>query len=409
MDDNKWNEVSLGDVVNLKRGYDLPAQDRNSGHYPVVSSSGFTGTHEVAKVEPPGVVTGRYGTLGKVYFVDEPFWPLNTTLYVQDFKGNDPRYVAYLLESLDLAGLVASAAVPGINRNHLHPLRVRIPEVALQQKLAGVVSIFDRLIENNLRQIGILRDMARLVYREWFVYFRFTSHENVKLVDSALGHIPARWEVSSLEDLQAAAPNAIAAGPFGSKLGRKDYVDAPGVPVIRGANLRVGGGFVEDEFMYVSQQKAKTLTSSFARPGDVVVTQRGTLGQVGIIPESATFPEYVLSQSQMKFTADANRVDPMVIYMQLAAPSGAQRIQDIATGAGVPHINLTMFREMKFLVPPRSIQDMFVAKVSPLWQLSASLTRQNRILTEARDLLLPRLISGEFDLSDLNLKLERVG
>ncbi|MES9520639.1 restriction endonuclease subunit S [Streptomyces capoamus] len=409
MDDRQWNEVSLGDVVNLKRGYDLPAQDRISGHYPVVSSSGFTGTHEVPKVEPPGVVTGRYGTLGKVYFVDEPFWPLNTTLYVQDFKGNDPRYVAYLLESLDLSGLVASAAVPGINRNHLHPLRVRIPEVTLQQKLAGMVSVFDRLIENNRRRIWILEDMARLVYREWFIYFRFPSHESVKIVDSDLGRIPARWEVSSLEHLQAATPNATAAGPFGSKLGRKDYVDEPGVPVIRGANLRVGGGFVEDEFIYVSQQKAETLTSSLARPGDVVVTQRGTLGQVGLIPESATFGEYVLSQSQMKFTADPNRVDPLVIYMQLADPSGAQRIQDIATGAGVPHINLTMFREMRFLVPPRSIQDMFAAKISPLLQLSTSLTRQNRVLTEVRDLLLPRLISGELDLSDLNLRLERMG
>ena len=82
MGDEHWREVSLGDIVNLKRGYDLPTNERQPGPFPVVSSSGFTGTHDEAKVQPPGVVTGRYGTLGEVYFVDEPFWPC--LLYTSD-------------------------------------------------------------------------------------------------------------------------------------------------------------------------------------------------------------------------------------------------------------------------------------------------------------------------------------
>ena len=235
-------------------------------------------------------------------------------------------------------------------------LPVEFPDVAEQDVIVGVLDSIARLTENNRRRIEIVEEMARLIYREWFVHFRFPGHEDVELVASDLGPIPEGWEVSSLEGLQSATPNATAAGPFGSNLGRKDYVDEPGVPVIRGANLRVGGGFVDEGFVYVSAEKAETLASSSARAGDVVVTQRGTLGQVGLIPESTRFDEYVLSQSQMKFTADVERVDPLVIYMQLATPEGTRRIQDIATGSGVPHINLTMFRELKFLVPPRSIQ-----------------------------------------------------
>ena len=80
----------LGDAITLKRGYDLPHQMRQEGDIPIVSSAGITGTHAECKVRGPGVVTGRYGTLGEIHYVASDFWPLNTTLYVQDFKGNDP-------------------------------------------------------------------------------------------------------------------------------------------------------------------------------------------------------------------------------------------------------------------------------------------------------------------------------
>jgi type I restriction enzyme, S subunit len=94
-----WRDCTLGDVVKLQRGHDLPDRLRREGSVPVVSSSGVTGRHSEAKAESPGVVTGRYGTIGEVFFVEEPYWPLNTALYVVDFKGNDPRFVSYLLRN----------------------------------------------------------------------------------------------------------------------------------------------------------------------------------------------------------------------------------------------------------------------------------------------------------------------
>lgn len=94
-----WQECALGEVMKLQRGHDLPERVRVDGPIPIVSSSGITGRHNLAKAEPPGVVTGRYGTIGEVFFVEEPYWPLNTALYVVDFKGNDPRFVAYLLRN----------------------------------------------------------------------------------------------------------------------------------------------------------------------------------------------------------------------------------------------------------------------------------------------------------------------
>ena len=113
---SEWSEVRLGEVIELKRGYDLPKRARADGPFPIVSSSGISGNHAEAKVRGPGVVTGRYGTLGQVFYVATDFWPLNTSLYVRDFKGNNKRFVALLLESMDLAQHDGAAAVPGLNR-----------------------------------------------------------------------------------------------------------------------------------------------------------------------------------------------------------------------------------------------------------------------------------------------------
>ena len=98
-----WATLPLGQVVTFQRGYDLPYRARKRGEVPIVSSAGVTDFHNIAMVDPPGVVTGRYGTIGKIFLISDPFWPLNTTLYVRDFLGNDPRFIYYLLQRFDFA------------------------------------------------------------------------------------------------------------------------------------------------------------------------------------------------------------------------------------------------------------------------------------------------------------------
>ncbi len=120
-----WKQCNLGDVLTLHRGFDLPERDRQEGNIPIVSSSGISGYHNIAKVQGPGVVTGRYGTLGEVFYIKEDFWPHNTTLYICDFKGNDSLFLSYFLRTLNLAHQNVAGAVPGLNRNALHLLSVR--------------------------------------------------------------------------------------------------------------------------------------------------------------------------------------------------------------------------------------------------------------------------------------------
>jgi type I restriction enzyme, S subunit len=134
-DDGKprgWPQKELLDLCQLKRGYDLPSAQRTAGSVPIVSSSGISGYHGSAMVDGPGVVTGRYGTIGQVFFINRPYWPLNTALYVRDFKGNSPCFVFYTLSNLDFHTYSDKGAVPGINRNHLHQAPILLPPTPVQ-------------------------------------------------------------------------------------------------------------------------------------------------------------------------------------------------------------------------------------------------------------------------------------
>ena len=144
-----WKSESLGNVATLQRGFDLPSRLRKQGTVPIVTSSGIEARHHEAKVKGPGVVTGRYGTIGEVFFVREDFWPLNTTLYVQDFHGNDPRFISYLLRTIAFATHSGKSGVPGVNRNDLHEIVVTLPPtLAEQESIAEALSGADALIES---------------------------------------------------------------------------------------------------------------------------------------------------------------------------------------------------------------------------------------------------------------------
>jgi type I restriction enzyme, S subunit len=396
----EWRDQTLGEVLTLQRGFDLPARDRVDGPVPIVSSSGITGRHAIGKVDPPGVVIGRYGTLGQVHWVTERYWPLNTALWVKDFKGNDPRFVSYLLRTVSADGSAASA-VPGVNRNHLHRLPVRVPSLPTQRRIAATLAAFDDLIAINERRVKLLEHLARSLYREWFVRFRLPGREVSKLVDSELGLLPAAWEVAPIGRAVSDGGGRITSGPFGSKLGRKDYIDV-GVPVIRGANLELGGGFTDDGFVFVSESKADSLRTSIARPGDIVVTQRGTLGQVGLVPTGARYSRYVISQSQMAIAA-GTRVSTQYLYAVLRSPETTSRILNMAISAGVPHINLALLREMMIVIPPMDLQERFDERVTPLNRFTEQCRRRISALAGARDLVLPRLVTGRLDISDIDL------
>jgi type I restriction enzyme S subunit len=160
-----WEVRQLKYLCVLQRGFDLPSQERKEGHYPIYGGGGITGYHNTAMVQAPGIVTGRYGTVGEVYLVEEPFWPLNTSLYVKEFWGNSPTFIKYLLSVIPIKSYSAKSAVPGVDRNDLHIIPVARPpreeQDLIVQYLEQASDYKQRMTETIERQIEKLQEYRR--------------------------------------------------------------------------------------------------------------------------------------------------------------------------------------------------------------------------------------------------------
>jgi len=235
-------EVRLDDLIILQRGFDISEKEQLEGNVPVISSGGFSSYHNEYKVTGPGVVIGRKGTLGKVFYTAENYWPHSTSSWVKDFKGNDPKFIYYLLQVLHFEKFDSGAANPTLNRNHIHSLKIKVPRKKYRSKIASILSAYDELIENNKERIKLLEEMAEEIYKEWFVRLRFPNYENTEFVDG----LPEGWEKGTIGELVQ------------FKKGRNITLDT----VIEGNVLVVAGGLLPAYFHNIANTVSPTITIS---------------------------------------------------------------------------------------------------------------------------------------------------
>ena len=373
-----WRACTLGDVIELKRGYDLPTSDRRCGSVPIVSSSGISGWHDEAKVRAPGVVTGRYGTIGQVFFVDEDFWPLNTTLYVRDFKGHDERFISYFLGSLDFQAFNDKSSVPGVNRNDLHRYEVIVPEdTAEQRAIANVLGALDDKIEQNRRTARALERLARAIFRAWFVDFEpvkakaegaasFPSMPRevfdalpTRFVDSDIGAVPEGWEVKAFGDLLVLQ--------YGKAL--KADNRRPGSIPVYGSNGRVGW---HDEVI--------------AHGPGIVVGGKGNPGTINWSQGS-----FFAIDTTFFVQLENARASLPLLFHQLEAAD----LSRLAADSAVPGVNRNMIYAERCVVPHEAILTAFDRLVLNLRELRAALMQESGKLAAMRDYLLPKLLSGD--------------
>lgn len=396
-----WRECALGEVVNLKRGYDLPNSSRIPGPFPVVSSSGITDHHVEAKVVAPGVVTGRYGTLGQVFFIEKDFWPLNTSLYVQDFKGNDPKFISYFLRNLNLGSQNAAAAVPGVNRNHLHAMPVRSPTPPFQKRIAGILSAYDELIENSQQRIKILESMACALYREWFVYFRYPGHESVQLVPSALGEIPQGWAAVPFELLLS----SMTGGDWGEEQSNSDTTEP--VIVVRGTDFDgvAYGGQLRAPVRYI---KPSSLTSRGLKVGDVIIensinAKSRSVGTTLLVDEHVLkrLGRNAIAASFCKVLRPCNQEIAPLIHLHarhLREDGRMEYYQNVAAN-GIANFQAQRFSKEEHITFPTDEGKLveLLEPIASIFKSVAVLASKLAILRRTRDFLLPRLLSGQID------------
>lgn len=386
---SKWKTCRLSDALELQRGYDLPHRVRKYGGYPVVSSSGITDYHAAYKVKGPGVVTGRCGTIGEVFFVEEEFWPLNTTLFVSNFKGNEPRFIYYMLKLFDFKRFSDKSAVPGVNRNDLYPVSVTLPSDREEQRsIADVLSSLDAKIEHNTKLIKMLEKQAQLIYGYWFVQFDFpdengkpykSSGDKMVWSEELKREIPQGWRIGKLSDIIQANPT--------EKLGKG--VEAPYIEMeaLSTTNYLTGAPARKK---YAGGMKFRNMDVLIARitpcleNGKTALVHDLNVDEVGF---GST--EYIVIRGK-HFS--------LSLFCITLARSPEFRLYAISkmTGtSGRRRLNYKDVETYKLPIPPDAVLRRFESWGNSVLERMHQLHIQSRALEKKRDFLLPLLMSGQ--------------
>ena len=377
---SEWKNKSLAQFVTFQRGFDLPKSQFISGDIPVFGSTSILGYHNLSKVVAPGVITGRSGTLGKFQYSTVAFWPHNTTLWVKDFKGNDPKFSYYLMQCFDFSDFNGGGAVPTLNRNVLKSLKVDVPPLQTQQKIAKILSNYDDLIENNLKRIKLLEESARLIYEEWFLRFRI---DGKKLEIDPDTDLPFGWQDVLLTDyidlLRGVEP--------GSSKYEEVKTDS-NIPFIR-----VGDLSKRDSDIYVSKDLAN---NKIIDKDDILLSLDGSPGKVRFGLSGC------YSTGIRKAVSKQKNVSSIFIYNLLNSPYIQGLIEAYATGATILHAGSSV-KKMRLVLPTDEVLDKYNNIEMKKFQLILNLSDENKLLKEARDILLPRLMTGMIDTDDLDI------
>ena len=368
-----WKIDELGEFVTLKRGYDLPQQKRKNGEIPIFSSSGVTGTHNEAMVEAPGVITGRYGTIGEVFFAETSFWPLNTTLYVENFHENDEKFVYYFLKTLEWKKFASASAVPGINRNTVHKEIVRFPDFETQQKIASVLSTIDKKIAVNKAINDNLEQQAATYFQELFI-----------------NNANPMWQISTISDL-----GTVVGGSTPSKT-KPEYYTNNGIAWITPKDLSINKSkFISHGENDITELGLKNSSATVMPKGTVLFSSRAPIGYIAIASNEVT------TNQGFKSVVPYLEIGTAFVYFFLK--HSLPVIESAASGSTFKEISGSAMKNIPAIIPDRSTLDQFNSFCAPIFAQQKILEDQNYSLAMLRDSLLPKLMSGAIDIASIQL------
>lgn len=438
--------VPLNEFITLQRGFDLPKGDRIDGEIPVVASTGVGGYHNEAKVEAPGVVIGRSGSIGGGQYITEDFWPLNTTLWVKDFKGHYPRYAYYLLRNIDFANFNVGGAVPTLNRNHLSSVLVADIGYNNEKKIAKILGELDDKIELNRQTNQTLEHIAQAIFKSWFVDFEPTR---AKIAAKQIRQ--ARQDGERSAALKAALfadgrwPVAVAAAI------------AEGDPE-RAAMAAINGKSLDEIDQLSPEQQTQLLTTAALFPDALVDSELGEIPEgwevkkinavverlkpkkrytkkqvetFGLVPVYEQGADILLGFHNDEAGFAASPENPLfifgdhtcVIHLSCEDFDISQNVVPLS-GNGFPTIwvyyavqGRQEFQEYRrhwseFIIkevvsPSVETADKYARFVTTLYQQKEQLVRENKTLEQVRDILLPKLLSGELSFQSNQTELDK--
>ena len=389
---DSWRTKFLGEICRMKYGKMPKRSDYvERDGYPIFTGYLIPGYHrEYSYEEPEIVVVARgVGGAGDIRMSPQRAWITNISivLQVQD-PDVDKKFLYWKLSSTTLRGLRTGTAQPQIIIADLKVYPVKLPPLPIQRKIASILSAYDDLIENNLRRIKILEEMAQALYREWFVKFRFPGHEKVRIVDSPLGKIPEGWEVQTLDGF-----GGIITGKTPSKK-RPEYYGHY-MPFIKLPDMH-GNIFCLKTQDNLSRLGAESQRAKTIPPNNLCVSCIGTAGIVTITSVASQ------TNQQINSIILRNETDLEFLYFTLVDLKETI-VRFGATGATMTNLSRGKFAALRIVFPVELLVEQFHDLIAPAFQSIRNLQQRNQTLHQNRDLLLPKLISGELDVSELDI------
>ena len=404
----------LGDVAELYDSLHQTPTYANEG-YPMIRVTdirrGFLDTtnamkvtqevyEQFAKKHKPqigDILFSRVGSYGNSTFVDKRVafcLGQNTVCISPDRQKIQPTFLYGALNSDDLfhqiRSYVSGASQGTISLKNIRKLQVPVPPLPVQHRIAGILSAYDELIENSQRRMKILEAMARGLYREWFVHFRFPGHENHPRVASALGEIPQGWEVKKLGD--------VAKVLRGRSYRSVDLAEDGGLPFLNLKCLDRDGGFRRSGLKrYIGEYKE----THIALKGDIVMAVTDMTQERRVVARAALVP--TLESDLSIFSMDLVKLEPKAsmpkafLYSLLRFSSFADEVKQHANGANVLHLSPDRITDYQFAVPLSEVASRFSEFSTPMIEQMDALENRIGNLRRTRDLLLPRLLSGQIN------------
>lgn len=405
----KWISTTIGEQITLQRGFDITVKEQRPGKIPVISSSGFSSFHDTVAVNGPGVVIGRKGTLGTVFYIDAGFWPHDTTLWVKDFHGNDPRFVFYFLKNLDVTQLNVGSANPTLNRNHVHPIQTLWPPLPEQRAIARILGSLDDKLELNRHMNETLVAIASGIFKSWFVDFdpvrakaegrepACMDAETAELFpdsfeETELGGMPRGWVIKALYDC--------AQYINGSVFSSEDFsANASGLPIIKIAELK-DGITAQTKFTEIELDPDYQLSN-----GDILFSWSGSPetsidifvwagGQGWLNQHIFKVVPYTYSSSESKY---------FVYFLLKHLKKAFIEIARDKQTTGLGHVTSRDLKEIRVVFPSESILRAFNAIAEPIFHLTLNDQLESYALKRIRDLLLPKLLSGELRVEGISV------
>ncbi|MFU8947906.1 restriction endonuclease subunit S [Mycetocola zhadangensis] len=368
----------LSDVVHLQRGFDLPHHARREGHHPVLTSGETGGFHDEGPIVGPGLTVGRATNLGKPKWSDVDFWPHNTTMFVKDFFGNEPRWVFHLFENTDLAGYDSGSVQPMLNRNYIAKVPVAVPPRQEQRAIAEVLRALDDKISANTKLVDLLGENLAVT---------FTA-----IAGDLVGSVPF---------------SALATVTKGVSYRSVDLVESTTALVTLKSFDRNGGYSARGLKGYAGAYKLVQRI----HPGELVVAQTDltqaaeVVGRAMRVPSSSRHDTLVASLDLAIVRPVAGVPQEFLLGVML---QGRFREHCRSRTSGTTVLHLASDALPTFMAPNVSpeVQQRYASVASPMLEMGDSVTRESESLAALRDTLLPQLMSGKLRVKDAEETLE---